>query len=229
MYGFGDSREPNKETVELVEKILKDQLIMFLQLLSDTAAKIDSKKIGVKEFLILLRYCRVPFYIYIWKWRTLIKIIILINRHSPVKLRRFCKYLQVTDFKKLVDPTDGDKIVDDELSQFQTESKKLQNALAFLQHLDPTGYLVSVADPTRPSPLLDESMMERNQRIEIMTTSMDIAQYKEYTKASILIQLFTAILSDVPHVSSSKPAHSRGINLPASFKTGWWKVPLSPN
>ena len=55
MYGFGDSREPKKETVELVESILKNQLISFLGLLSETAAKIDSRKVGVKEFLILLR------------------------------------------------------------------------------------------------------------------------------------------------------------------------------
>ena len=95
----------------------------------------------------------------------------------------------MTDFRKLVDPADVDKIIDDELGHFQPDSKKLQEALEFLQHLDPTGYLVSVADPNRPSPLLDESMMERNQRIETMTTSMDVPQYKEYTKVIFLLQI----------------------------------------
>lgn len=55
MYGFGDSKSPLKETAELVEKIVKEQLILFLNLLFEVAAKIESKKIGVREFLILLR------------------------------------------------------------------------------------------------------------------------------------------------------------------------------
>lgn len=56
MYGFGDSSHPLKETAELVEKIVKGQLIQFLNLLFEVAVKIDSKKIGVREFLILLRF-----------------------------------------------------------------------------------------------------------------------------------------------------------------------------
>lgn len=55
MYGFGDSKCPLKETAELVENILKEQLIQFLNLLFEVAATIESKKIGVREFLILLR------------------------------------------------------------------------------------------------------------------------------------------------------------------------------
>ena len=55
MFGFGDAQLPNHETAELIEKIVKDQLIRLLNLLSEAATKRDSKKIGTKEFLILLR------------------------------------------------------------------------------------------------------------------------------------------------------------------------------
>lgn len=55
MYGFGDSKYPLKETTEFVEKIVREQLIKLLNLLFEVAAKIESKNIGVKEFLILLR------------------------------------------------------------------------------------------------------------------------------------------------------------------------------
>jgi hypothetical protein len=55
MYGFGDSKYSLKETAELVEKIVKEQLIQFLNALSEVAVKINSKKIGIKEFLVLLR------------------------------------------------------------------------------------------------------------------------------------------------------------------------------
>lgn len=55
MYGFGDCREPRKDTADIIEKILRSQLIKFLELLTEVAAKIGSKKIGVNEFLVLLR------------------------------------------------------------------------------------------------------------------------------------------------------------------------------
>lgn len=55
MYGFGDCKTPRRETAELVEKFVKEQLLQFLNLLCEVAAKMESKKIGVKEFLVLLR------------------------------------------------------------------------------------------------------------------------------------------------------------------------------
>ncbi len=109
-------------------------------------------------------------------------------RHNPVKLRRFCTYLQVTDFRKILEAdNEGEKEMA-ELNEFQTDSKKLQAALTFLQHIDPSGYLCSVADPSKPSPLPDDSLKERNQRIEKMTTAMDVQQYLEYAK---VFQCFT--------------------------------------
>lgn len=69
-----------------------------------------------------------------------------------------------------------------EIGEFNLESKKLQAALTFLQQIDPSGYLSSVADPTRPSPLPDDSLKERNMRIEKMTSAMDVQQYLDYTK-----------------------------------------------
>ena len=84
-------------------------------------------------------------------------------RHNPVKLRRFCQYLQATNFRKIVD-VDEAALPDDLLSE-QVESKNLKAALNFLQILDPTGFLSSVADPTKTSSIYDESLTERNLRI----------------------------------------------------------------
>ena len=47
----------------------------------------------------------------------------------------------------------------------KTESKNLNAALNFLHFLDPSGFLSSAADPTKISTMLDESLVERNQRI----------------------------------------------------------------
>jgi hypothetical protein len=55
MYGFGDVTFPAQETAELIEKIVKDQLIGLLNLLSEVVSKTDSKKVGIKEYLLLLR------------------------------------------------------------------------------------------------------------------------------------------------------------------------------
>lgn len=101
-----------------------------------------------------------------------------------MKLRRFCTYLQVTDYRKYIETDGVEKEFKEttEFSEFQPDSKKLQSALSFLQHIDPSGYLSSVADPTKPSPLPDDALKERNQRIERMTTAMDVQQYLEYAK-----------------------------------------------
>jgi hypothetical protein len=45
-----------------------------------------------------------------------------------------------------------------------------------------------VADPTKPSPLIDDALKERQERIERMTSAMDVSQYLEYNKV-IQIQL----------------------------------------
>lgn len=110
-----------------------------------------------------------------------------------MKLRRFFTYLQVTDLKRIAETADDKKELD-ELQGFHTESKKLHSALSFLQHLDPTGYLVSVADPRKPSPIQDEALRERNQRIETLTASMDVQQYMEYSKVLILLKVLEVIL-----------------------------------
>ncbi|XP_046460667.1 transcription initiation protein SPT3 homolog [Daphnia pulex] len=158
MYGFGDSKYSLKETAELVEKIVKEQLIQFLNALSEVAVKINSKKIGIKEFLVLLR-------------------------HSPVKLRRFCTYLQASGFKDLAKEDDLPKDIMTEFSDLHTGNKKLNSALAFLQHLDPSCYLCNVADPSKPFLLPDDALKERNERIERMTLAMEKGQYIEYSQA----------------------------------------------
>jgi hypothetical protein len=55
MYGFGDSKHALKETAELIETVLKEQLIQLLNALFEVAAKTNSKTISMKEFLFLLR------------------------------------------------------------------------------------------------------------------------------------------------------------------------------
>ena len=73
-----------------------------------------------------------------------------------------------------------DGLVD--LNEAQVESKQLRSALAFLQHIDPSGYLASISDPTKLCGLHDESLQERYERIENITRSMDVQQYLEYSK-----------------------------------------------
>jgi len=162
MHCFGDSSQGSKETAELVESILKDQLNHIFELLCEIATNRDSTKIGIKEFLILLR-------------------------RSPVKLRRFCQYLQVSDIKKTFNSgeniTDTGVLNSSEPFEIHVESKQLRSALLFLWHIDPSGYLASIADPTKYCPLNDESLKERQQRMEVMTKSMDVDQYLEYSKA----------------------------------------------
>lgn len=55
MYGFGDSKFPDKETVELVEKIVKQQMQLLIDLVTELASQQDAKKIDIKQFLFLLR------------------------------------------------------------------------------------------------------------------------------------------------------------------------------
>jgi hypothetical protein len=108
-------------------------------------------------------------------------------RHSPVKLRRFCKYLQVRGFKDYAKEDEFTRDMTD-FCDIQSGNKKLNSALAFLQQIDPSCYLCSVADPTKPSPLIDDALKERQERIERMTSAMDVSQYLEYNKV-IQIQL----------------------------------------
>lgn len=159
MHCFGDSSQALKETAELIESILKNQLNHSFELLCEIALNRESKKIGVKEFLILLR-------------------------QSPVKLRRFCHYLQISDIKKNFN--NEENLADAstlEPNEIHVESKQLRSALLYLWHIDPSGFLPSIADPTKNCPLNDESLKERQQRMEIMTKSMDVHQYFEYSKA----------------------------------------------
>ena len=136
------------------------------------------------------------------------------SRHNPVKLRRFCQYIQATDFRKIADTAQDDTAPSEFLLSDKTESKNLNAAINFLHFLDPSGFLSSVADPTKTSPIIDESLVERNQRIVIasfmilrnyllkyfikilffffkdaLTQGMDVEQYLDYTKVTCLFTL----------------------------------------
>ena len=69
-----------------------------------------------------------------------------------------------------------------DVTDLHTGNNKLKSALAFLKYLDPSGYLCNVADPTKPALLPDDALKERIERIEKMTSAMDVAQYLEYNK-----------------------------------------------
>lgn len=103
------------------------------------------------------------------------------TRHSPVKLRRFCTYLQVIGFKDYAKEDDLAKDMPD-FCDINSGNKKLNSALSFLQKIDPSHYLSNVADPTKPSLLTDDALKERQERIERMTSAMDVPQYLEYNK-----------------------------------------------
>ena len=158
LHGFGDSPRPVKETAELIEKIVKEQLIEIIRMLVDTSAKRDSNSIGIEDFLFLLR-------------------------KSPVKLRRFCCYLQVRDMKKdlLKNNADNSQAEFSFSEQTKKDGNNLAAALNYLDNLDSSGFLLNVADPSKDF-TLDDPYQERIERIELMTTKMDVQQYLEYSK-----------------------------------------------
>lgn len=178
-YGFGDSSRPLKETAECVENILHEQLIQILQLLCQNCHQ-ESREIRIEDFLFLLR-------------------------HSPVKLRKFCQYLQVKDLKKNFiksGAVDKPSCELNPLTDSGGESKQLAAALIFLNDIDPTGFLASVADPNCDCSLHDEMLQERISRIDRMTISMDIQQYMEYSKVYLnlsILNIFTAIQACTQH------------------------------
>ena len=164
MHGFGDSPHPLVETAEFIERVVKEQLLQILECLTEVADIRESNSIGMEEFLFLLR-------------------------HNSVKLRRFCHYLHVRDMKKNLmesntdDPHGLDFVpVGDPAPKIS--SKNLTNALRFLHHIDPSGFLSRVADPNRETILKDENFRERMDRIEHMTLSMDVQQYLEFSKVT---------------------------------------------
>ncbi len=89
--------------------------------------------------------------------------------------------MQVSGFKDFT-KDDLPKDILTDFSYLHTGNKKLNSALAFLQHLDPSCYLCNVADPTKPILLPDDAIRERNERIERMTSAMDVTQYLEYSQ-----------------------------------------------
>lgn len=135
--------------------------------------------------------------------------------------------MQVTEFKKYAKEDDGSKDIVD-FTEFPTDNQKLQSALAFLQYIDPSCYLCNVADPTKPSPLLDDTLRERNERIERMTSAMDVQQYLEYTKVFQSNQVAGLNQNHLTFVFRQNVPHLRGTNQVVNFKTGCLKIfPLS--
>lgn len=230
MHCFGDSSQGSKETAELVESILKDQLNHIFELLCEIATNRDSTKIGIKEFLILLRWDYVLFEICNWNLFCSFHYsatCLLSDRRSPVKLRRFCQYLQVSDIKKTFNSgeniTDTGVLNSSEPFEIHVESKQLRSALLFLWHIDPSGYLASIADPTKYCPLNDESLKERQQRMEVMTKSMDVDQYLEYSKVTLTkIHIFNLIISYQIYRQNKTP--SKEVYLHKSLRNGFWKT-----
>nr|CAH0099617.1 unnamed protein product [Daphnia galeata] len=158
MYGFGDSKHALKETAESIETVLKEQLIQLLNALFEVAAKRNSKTIGMKDFLFLLR-------------------------HRPVKLKRFYEYLVVSGrgFKKLAKEVDVTKDTESEFCDTSIEAgnKEMNSALAYLQHIDPSGNLLCAVTTTK---FADDTNKERKERMDRMTTAMNLLEYKEYHK-----------------------------------------------
>ena len=115
-------------------------------------------------------------------------------RHRPLKLKRFYEYLVVSGrgFKNMAKEVDVTEDTESEFSDTSIEAgnKEMNSALAYLQHIDPSGYLHSVVTSIK---FADDAIKERKERIDRMTTAMNLLEYKEYHKVIHSTQLLTVI------------------------------------
>ena len=114
-------------------------------------------------------------------------------RHRPVKLKRFYEYLVVSGrgFKNMAKEVDVTKDTESEFCDTSIEAgnKEMNSALAYLQEIDPSGYLHRVTT----TKFADDAIKERKERIDRMTTAMNLLEYKEYHKVIHSTQLLTVI------------------------------------
>ena len=115
-------------------------------------------------------------------------------RHRPVKLKRFYEYLVVSGrgFKNLAKEVDLTNDTESEFCDMSIEAgnKEMNSALAYLQHIDPSGNLHSMVTSIKCA---DDAIKERKERIDRMTTAMNLLEYKEYHKVIHSTQLLTVI------------------------------------
>nr|CAH0099636.1 unnamed protein product [Daphnia galeata] len=84
-------------------------------------------------------------------------------------------------FKKLAKEVDVTKDTESEFCDTSIEAgnKEMNSALAYLQHIDPSGNLLCAVTTTK---FADDTNKQRKERIDRMTTAMNLLEYKEYHK-----------------------------------------------
>eukprot|EP00095_Tigriopus_kingsejongensis_P004599 snap_masked-scaffold416_size178335-processed-gene-0.20 protein:Tk04599 transcript:snap_masked-scaffold416_size178335-processed-gene-0.20-mRNA-1 annotation:"transcription initiation protein spt3 homolog" len=85
MFGFGDSNRPRRETAELVEQLVHEQMVEILHRAQEVAERRGATQLGLEELVFLLR------------------------KH-PVKVQRLLKYLSVRDTAAAVQALNGDAV-----------------------------------------------------------------------------------------------------------------------
>ncbi|XP_077350954.1 transcription initiation protein SPT3 homolog [Festucalex cinctus] len=159
MFALGDARRPLHETAALVEDIVHTQLITMLHQASEGATLRGSRVIAVEDILFLMR-------------------------RDKRKVSRLLKYLQFRDYKsKLLKGLDDDDAVEQGAGSSGTvaggNQRRQRLAQDYLQWLDHTGELVSLAERQEMDPV----KQERLERLERHSRAMDQTQYAEFCES----------------------------------------------
>jgi len=158
LHAFGDVKEPQKETAELIENIVYSQMCSLLVIASDTALLRGSSSVGVEEFLYLLR-------------------------RNDAKLARMLYHLQFKDMKnhltKSLDSEASENVGDQDAPSLNVkQNKRLKTHEEFLKTLDSNGMnLLAILKNSA----LDEVRLKRQERAEKQTRHMDSEQYMYFS------------------------------------------------
>ncbi|XP_050301965.1 transcription initiation protein SPT3 homolog [Anthonomus grandis grandis] len=154
MYGFGDSHQPDKDTVNLVESIVLNQL----QTIVKEAQKYgDGKIVNAQELVFLLR-------------------------HNKCKMQRFVRYLNNKEITKVAygsttaTPNFTPKIDETPFIEIDPEDRPKNKLIEFIELLDETGEFMDLSEE-------DEVKMERMVRADRISQELNEEKYIEFAKA----------------------------------------------
>ncbi|XP_022089986.1 transcription initiation protein SPT3 homolog isoform X2 [Acanthaster planci] len=158
LYALGDCRRPQLESAELIEDILRQQLISLLQRAADVCYMRNARFISIEDFIFLMR-------------------------HDRDKLRRLLQFLHHRDQRQKLAKMMGTSGEDEELTPGDLDQKafcrRQKISYDFLSTIDQSGELLSLLDNDEADPV----KMERLERAEMRTRYMDSNTYKEFTEA----------------------------------------------
>ncbi|CAH1799772.1 unnamed protein product [Owenia fusiformis] len=154
MFGFGDVKKPLAESANLVERIVRQQMITVLLEAVDVAVSRNARFVGIEDFLFLLR-------------------------KDKVKLRRLIRYMDLKDLRtSLVKPGEEEDVQEQGEGRPPIRKRK-KLCFDFINSIDQTGELLSVFEDSG----VDEIKHQRLLRAELASRTMENQEYVEFTQA----------------------------------------------